>query len=182
MACNSVEQLAFGYRRGSELRHLHSFDVAPNRQAHCLRSHIWQYWYREDTASSSEQFAFVGRAVVPIGHEIVRYACLRDEFEKTLPRFRPARQDDVSGRWILTDVDRRAFEPKIGRQADGLTPAILEKPGDSGHHTYSSPAAASSISAASFSSTKPTRTICSSASFQRFCSRASRTPGKVLTP
>jgi hypothetical protein len=72
---------------------------------------------------------------------------------------------------------RQPFDVALNRRSEH--PPILYH---THTHTYSKPAAASSISAPSFSNTLPTRTICSSASFQCFCSMASRTPGKVLTP
>jgi hypothetical protein len=64
--------------------------------------------------------------ILPIGQEILWYTGLLSESEKTLPGIRPPRQNDISRRGILPDEDFLSFKPKIGWQANSLTPAVTE--------------------------------------------------------
>ena len=51
----------------------------------------------------------------------------RREFEEAVPGLGTAREDYVSGLWVLPDEDLTALKAKIGGQAHGLAAAIGKK-------------------------------------------------------
>src|ERR1019366_6273382 len=73
---------------------------------------------------SSEQLAFLRGFILTVGHDLIRNIGFLPEFEEAVPRLGTPRKDHVSGSLVLPDKDLAAFETKIGRQADRLTPAI----------------------------------------------------------